>query len=431
MGESIFNKTANKIKNTINPKDKNVRNTNMPKSNQNNKKENRLSGIFGKKENKSGKGFNSGNNRLRAGNQENRIFNGQNRVNNPEQNKEYQTINQNNPERSDVGYEPMVNMVSENMFGESNIKGWNNYYKAEEYINSYYEDIDKPRVDPKRLYESEKSAMIRTRQINKENIPQDQQPGNNRFMKNKNMLRDIKENEKVAEATKLSRFGAKKAEDFIVGDVKGVKREKKLLTNEPENYKVSISKDDYGNEYNVLPEENRPKQEKKKFFSRNKLKRNEKNKKRKEISLEEQTIEKNYQYLRKEVDGTSPLYKLDFLDKIRVTRRYLDEKSGKTARKEAERFQKEQRKRIEMQAQVKKKLREQLIPLINRQVKMQRISITLPMGKSGVLDDVLKQDTFSMFNIKKIQPNPNLDIYKVNVPILLEFTLIGDILQNK
>lgn len=430
MGESIFNKTANKIKNTINPKDKNVRNTNIPRSNQNNKKENRLSGIFGKKENKSGKGFNSGNNRLRAGNQENKVFNKQNTLSNQPQNQQNQINNQNNPEMFNAGYEPMINKVSENMFGESNIKGWNNYYEAEEYINSYYEDIDKPRVDPKNLYESEKSAMINTRQINRENMSQDQQP-NNRLMKNKNMLRGIKENEKVAEATKLSRFGAKKAEDFIVGDVKGVKREKKILSGEPENYKVSISKDDYENEYNVLPEENRPKQEKKKLFSKNKLKRNEKNKKRKEVALEEQTIEKNYQYLRKEVDGTSPLYKLDFLDKIRVTRRYLDEKSGKTARKEAERFQKEQRKRIEMQAQVKKKLREQLIPLINRQVRMQRISITLPMGKSGVLDDVLKQDTFSMFNIKKIQPNPNLDIYKVNVPILLEFTLIGDIIQNK
>lgn len=416
MGKPSFKNTINNIKGFINDKNSGDKKTVRDREP---KREN-MSGFFNRKNNKELRNLGAMNNNGQYSGIENdsNLYNPDPRMN-----------NQNNMQ-NDVGYEPMINQVSGNMFGDSNIKGWNNYQESEDYLNNYYEDIDKPVYDKNKLYETEKEALIRTRQLNRENMPPPEKP--NRFMKNKNMLRDIKNNDKVSEAAKMSRFGIKRAEDFIVGDVKGVRREKVLTDDSKKDYRVSISKDDYDNKYNVLPEENRPqKKEKKGFFSNKKLKRNEENKKRKEIAIEEQSVEKNYQFLRKEVDGYSPLYKLDFLDKIRVTRRYLDEKSGKTARKEAERFQKEQRKKIEMQAQVKRKLREQLVPLINRQAKMQRISVVLPPGKHGVLDEVLRQDVFSMFNIRKIQPNPNLDIYKVNVPILLEFTLIGDPVSGK
>lgn len=318
-------------------------------------------------------------------------------------------------------YQPMM---SQNMTGETNIEGWANIKQIgnpNPYVDNLQDEYIRNRKRP--VQESKRPGMV--------------SQGMNRF-------NNISQNEYINEVGNISKQGLGKAEKFIVGDLQGVKREKKILDNqEQEDYRISIAKDDYDNIYNVLPEKEiqyrtkkglfgktkqvpiKDKQEKKGLFKNSKLSRNENNKRKQKEEEREQTVQKNYQYLRKEIDGYSPLYRLDFLDKIRVTKRFLDDKSGRTARRAAKKLQEENRKKIEMQSTLKRKLTETLKPLLDKDIQMQRIEITLPKGQEEVCDYVLGQDYFSMFDIRKIEPNPNLRHYKVNVPILLEFKLTG------
>lgn len=318
-------------------------------------------------------------------------------------------------------YQPMM---SQNMTGETNIEGWANIKQIgnpNPYVDNLQDEYIRNRKRP--VQESKRPGMV--------------SQGMNRF-------NDISQNEYINEVGNISKQGLGKAEKFIVGDLQGVKREKKILDNqEQEDYRISIAKDDYDNIYNVLPEKEiqyrtkkglfgktkqvpiKDKQEKRGLFKNSKLSRNENNKRKQKEEEREQTVQKNYQYLRKEIDGYSPLYRLDFLDKVRVTKRFLDDKSGRTARRAAKKLQEENRKKIEMQSTLKRKLTETLKPLLDKDIQMQRIEITLPKGQEEVCDYVLGQDYFSMFDIRKIDPNPNLRHYKVNVPILLEFKLTG------
>ena len=318
-------------------------------------------------------------------------------------------------------YQPMM---SQNMTGETNIEGWANIKQI---------GVPNPYV------ENEKEDYIRNR---KRPVQEEKRPG--MISEGRNRFNNLSQNEYVNEVGNLSKQGLGKAEKFIVGDLQGVKRDKKVFDPlEQEDHRISISKDDYDNIYNVLPEKEiqyrtkkglfgktkqvpiKEKQDKKGFLKSNKLNRNENNKRKQKEEEREQTVQKNYQYLRKEIDGYSPLYRLDFLDKIRVTKRFLDEKSGRTARKAAKKLQEENRKKIEMQSTLKRKLTETLKPLLDKDIQLQRIEISLPKGEEDVCDYVLGQDYFSMFDIRKIEPNPNLKHYKVNVPILLEFKLTG------
>lgn len=318
-------------------------------------------------------------------------------------------------------YQPMM---SQNMTGETNIEGWANIKQIgnpNPYVDNLQDEYIRNRKRP--VQESKRPGMV--------------SQGMNRF-------NDISQNEYINEVGNISKQGLGKAEKFIVGDLQGIKREKKILDNqEQEDYRISIAKDDYDNIYNVLPEKEiqyrtkkglfgktkqvpiKDKQEKRGLFKNSKLSRNENNKRKQKEEEREQTVQKNYQYLRKEIDGYSPLYRLDFLDKVRVTKRFLDDKSGRTARRAAKKLQEENRKKIEMQSTLKRKLTETLKPLLDKDIQMQRIEITLPKGQEEVCDYVLGQDYFSMFDIRKIEPNPNLRHYKVNVPILLEFKLTG------
>lgn len=318
-------------------------------------------------------------------------------------------------------YQPMM---SQNMTGETNIESWANIKQI---------GVPTPYI------ENEQEEYIRNR---KRPVQEEKRPG--MIGEGRNRFNNLSQNEYVNEVGSLSKQGLGKAEKFIVGDLQGVKREKKVFDSlEQEDYRISISKDDYDNIYNVLPEKEiqyktkkglfgktkqvpiKEKQDKKGFLKNNKLNRNENNKRKQKEEEREQTVQKNYQYLRKEIDGYSPLYRLDFLDKIRVTKRFLDEKSGRTARKAAKKLQEENRKKIEMQSTLKRKLTETLKPLLDKDIQLQRIEISLPKGQEDVCDYVLGQDYFSMFDIRKIEPNPNLRHYKVNVPILLEFKLTG------
>lgn len=339
-------------------------------------------------------------------------------------NQGLQTQNQNLTEQQAPINEYYQPMMSQNMTGETNIEGWANIKQIgnpNPYVDNLQDEYIRNRKRP--VQESKRPGMVRQ--------------GMNRF-------NDISQNEYINEVGNISKQGLGKAEKFIVGDLQGVKREKKILDNqEQEDYRISIAKDDYDNIYNVLPEKEiqyrtkkglfgktkqvpiKDKQEKRGLFKNSKLIRNENNKRKQKEEEREQTVQKNYQYLRKEIDGYSPLYRLDFLDKVRVTKRFLDDKSGRTARRAAKKLQEENRKKIEMQSTLKRKLTETLKPLLDKDIQMQRIEITLPKGQEEVCDYVLGQDYFSMFDIRKIDPNPNLRHYKVNVPILLEFKLTG------
>lgn len=339
-------------------------------------------------------------------------------------NQSLQTQNQNPTEQQVPINEYYQPMMSQNMTGETNIEGWANIKQIgnpNPYVDNLQDEYIRNRKRP--VQESKRPGMV--------------SQGMNRF-------NDISQNEYINEVGNISKQGLGKAEKFIVGDLQGVKREKKILDNqEQEDYRISIAKDDYDNIYNVLPEKEiqyrtkkglfgktkqvpiKDKQEKRGLFKNSKLSRNENNKRKQKEEEREQTVQKNYQYLRKEIDGYSPLYRLDFLDKIRVTKRFLDDKSGRTARRAAKKLQEENRKKIEMQSTLKRKLTETLKPLLDKDIQMQRIEITLPKGQEEVCDYVLGQDYFSMFDIRKIEPNPNLRHYKVNVPILLEFKLTG------
>lgn len=339
-------------------------------------------------------------------------------------NQSLQTQNQNPTGQQAPINEYYQPMMSQNMTGETNIEGWANIKQIgnpNPYVDNLQDEYIRNRKRP--VQESKRPGMV--------------SQGMNRF-------NDISQNEYINEVGNISKQGLGKAEKFIVGDLQGVKREKKILDNqEQEDYRISIAKDDYDNIYNVLPEKEikyrtkkglfgktkqvpiKDKQEKRGLFKNSKLSRNENNKRKQKEEEREQTVQKNYQYLRKEIDGYSPLYRLDFLDKVRVTKRFLDDKSGRTARRAAKKLQEENRKKIEMQSTLKRKLTETLKPLLDKDIQMQRIEITLPKGQEEVCDYVLGQDYFSMFDIRKIEPNPNLRHYKVNVPILLEFKLTG------
>lgn len=330
----------------------------------------------------------------------------------PQQYAGYSQIeyNQNLQEQIEKGYQ----IQSANMFGETNMITKNNnneYYddlRAIDVNNSPYEDID--------------SQLIRNRRK-----PVEQNQHKSRF--NTESFQHIKENKEVNQVIGTAKTGMGKVGDFIVGDVQNVKPKRKEVIEVPDDYRVSISEDIFDNEYNVIDGIEKPKERKRTLRERlkpkRKLLRNEKNKEKEKQADREQTIAKNYQYIRKELDGYSPLYKLDFLDKIRVVRRFLDEKSGKTARKLARKQQEEQRKKIEAQSFLLRQIKEKLEPLVNKQVSMQKIEIRIPKGSENVLDEVMRQDYFAMFEIKKIRPNPNLKIYNLNVPVLLTFKLLG------
>lgn len=135
---------------------------------------------------------------------------------------------------------------------------------------------------------------------------------------------------------------------------------------------------------------------------------------------------KKYKIIRKESQNYVPLYKLNVIDKFRTAFRYLAEKSGRIQRREEEKRRREEIRKIGKRSNMLRTIKERTKPFLDNEVSEMRLQIDIAGDEDKeVLDTVLKNPYFDMFEMSTLKYNKNLDMFglKNKVPVILDLKM--------